>query len=301
MNRQQGLYAAGALLVTFVAGLLVASSLTGGDEVATLTDPATAAVPDSSAVGDTAVEPATPEPVATPTPPAPTPTEVPAEPTPTPAPPPEPVVVVVDRPPPSYDEALGYAQTLAPSMVLPSDCGLPIDVPESLPNSPREYRSGIHQGVDFICSERGRDAVAAAAGRVVMVVGDYVSPTPADRDALLGIAGQLGATPPWTLAMLYGNFVIVDHGLVDGVGHVVSAYTHLDSVDPDIAIGQLVEAGTRLGEIGNLGTSSCSTGVLDPPSLHLHWEIYVDDLYLGAGLDVAQTREVYRALFAASG
>ena len=169
----------------------------------------------------------------------------------------------------------------------------------SLPNSSRDYRAGIHQGIDFICLERGRTASAALPGNVVMAVSGYVDPVPADRSAILGVAAEVGATPAWTLAMLYGNFVVLDHGVIDGVGHTISIYAHLDSLDDSITAGVFVQGGQRLGEIGNHGTDSASTGADNPRSLHLHWELHIDNLYLGAGLDSIETREVYRTLFSA--
>ena len=214
--------------------------------------------------------------------------------------PPDPVVQVFAATPPNAEEALAMAATLATEIALPSDCGLPLDVPESLPNSPREYRTGTHQGIDFICMRRGREAVVPMPGRVLVAVGDYVDPTPAERSAVLSIAEQAGSTPPWTLAMMYGNFVVLDHGVIDGVGHVVSVHAHFESLDDAITPGVMVEAGQRLGEIGNKGTNAASQGTERPQSIHLHWELYVDDLYLGAGLGFSDTREIYRTLFAES-
>ncbi len=214
--------------------------------------------------------------------------------------PPDLVVQVFAVAPPTGDEALTMAAVLAVDISLPSDCGLPLDVPESLPNSPRDYRNGTHQGIDFICMARGREAHAAMPGRVLVAVGDYVDPTPAERSAVLSIAGETGSTPPWTLAMMYGNFVVIDHGVIDGVGHLVSVNAHFDSLDEAITPGALLEAGQRLGEIGNKGTNAASQGTERPQSFHLHWELYVDDVYLGAGLGYSDTREIYRTLFAES-
>ncbi len=184
-----------------------------------------------------------------------------------------------------------------PAATLPSDCPLPLDDPIHLPNSARSYRGGVHQGIDFICAERGREAVAALPGRVVMANNSYVEPTEAQRNALLGEAQALGYTPPWTLALLYGRFVVLDHGYVEGAGHVVTVYAHLDEIDPSITPGRQVDAGTVLGEIGNRGTDPAVSGVDDPRSIHLHWELMVDDVYLGAGLNGANTGKLYAQLF----
>lgn len=191
------------------------------------------------------------------------------------------------------------AALIAP-VQLPSDCPLPLDEPASLPGSERSYRGGVHQGIDFICAERGRTAVAALAGRVVIANSSYVEPDPADRDVLLAQAQTLGRTPPWTLALLFGRFVVLDHGIVPGVGHVVSIYAHLEQPDPSLRPGMAVAAGARIGEIGNTGTFTGATGGDRLRSLHLHWEIHVDDVYVGAGLGPQEAAEVYRILFGTS-
>lgn len=213
-----------------------------------------------------------------------------------PDPSPTPVVVVLGQTPPTYEGALAIAEALAPLTTSPSDCASPLDNPDLLPNAPRAYRSGIHQGVDFQCFTLGRSAVAALDGRVVLAVGNYQDPDSDDRDELLGIAERLQATPPFTLLTLYGNFVVIDHGDFPFLGHVVTVYAHLHEVDPGIRVGQTIQAGQRVGEIGNRGTHAAANGdFYDDP--HLHWEIHIDNLYLGAGLSTAETRAVYTTLF----
>ncbi len=179
---------------------------------------------------------------------------------------------------------------------LPSDCPIPLDEVASMPGAERSYRSGVHQGLDFICEAKGRIAVAARDGRVAFVQRSYVEPTPADRSAMLGIAAQTGQTPPWTLNRLYGNVVVIDHGVIQGVGHTVTIYAHLADV-ADLTTGQAIEAGTVLGEIGNTGTNAASTGTNRPRSIHLHWELHVDGIYLGQGLNPCETRSLYASLF----
>ena len=205
-------------------------------------------------------------------------------------------MVVLDQTPPAFEEALAVAAALAPLTIPPSDCTSPLANPDLMPNAPRAYRSGIHQGVDFQCFSLGRSAVAALDGRVVLAVGNFQDPDSDDRDELLGIAERLQATPPFTLLTLYGNFVVIDHGVFPFFGHVVTVYAHLHEVDPDIRVGQMIQAGQRVGEIGNRGTHAAANGdfYTDP---HLHWEIHIDNLYLGAGLSTEETREVYTTLF----
>ena len=197
----------------------------------------------------------------------------------------------------SFDEALNVAERLSPEIVTPTDCEPPpLSRPSVLPNAARAYRSGIHQGVDLFCPTPGRTAVAALDGRVVVAVADFQDPSPQDRDRLLDTAAALGATPPYTLVMLYGNYVVIDHGILDGVGHVVSLYAHLDEVDPGTWIGKPVKAGQPVGTIGNTGTAAGARRSLHE-GLHLHWELHIDGQYLGVGLSERHTRAVYTALF----
>lgn len=203
----------------------------------------------------------------------------------------------VAAPPAGQRDDLAIARKLAP-MTLPSDCGLPITTSESLPNADRGYRGGVHEGIDFICGERGRNAVAARAGRVVMANASYVDPTNDQRKQILATAKALGYTPPWTLGMLFGRFVVLDHGIVDGVGHVTTIYAHLNEIDSAIKPGVEVKAGQRLGEIGNLGTETAATGGTRPQSLHLHWEIHINNDFLSKGESQDRIRQIYKELFA---
>lgn len=214
-----------------------------------------------------------------------------------PMPSPTPVFAVLDHEPQTYQEALEDAARLSLDVTWPSGCMSPLPHPDLLPNAPRTYRSGIHQGVDFRCFARGHSAVAALDGQAVVVVGNYEDPESDNRDRLLDIAAQLDATPPYTLLTLYGNYVVIDHGIVPDVGHVVTIYAHLEEVDPAIRVGETVQAGQRVGEIGNRGTHAAANGdfYTDP---HLHWELHIDNQYLGAGLSARETREVYTVLFA---
>ena len=91
----------------------------------------------------------------------------------------------------------------------------------------------MHSGVDFATAE-GDVVVATQTGRVLF-------------------AGTRGG---------YGTVVELDHG--DGVQ---TLYAHLSAVNPALAVGQRVTAGTELGRAGSTGTSTAP---------HLHYEIRVD-------------------------
>lgn len=195
-------------------------------------------------------------------------------------------------------DAVALAEAIGP-LAVPSECPLPLDDPDLLPNAARDYRGGVHEGVDFICGELGHDATTPLAGQVLIANRSHVEPEPEERLRLLAQAKELGDTPRWTLELLYGRFVVIDHGVVDGAGHVVSVYAHLAEIDPAIRPGAQVAAGARVGEIGNSGTQSAGTGADEPGAFHLHWELWIDDRFLGAGAAPDEVVRAYRTLFAA--
>lgn len=296
-----------ALAVAFVIGIVVAqawSSDGSDDNQASSAGPSEADSEPASSSSGTGDEPSSTDPLTTPeatvsldpsdgSSPGNPPDGADADPVPTATP----VFLVLDQEPQTYQEALEDAARLSLDIVWPSGCMSPLPYPDLMPNAPRAYRSGIHQGVDFQCFARGHPAVAALDGRTVLVVGNYEDPDSDKRDLLLDVAAQLDATPPYTLLTLYGNYVVIDHGVVPDVGHVVTVYAHLESVDPDIRVGEAVQAGQTVGEIGNRGTHAAANGdfYTDP---HLHWELHIDNQYLGAGLSAEETRFVYTTLFA---
>ena len=167
---------------------------------------------------------------------------------------------------------------------------------ELIPNAPREYRFGVHEGVDFYpdraCTkiERGMPVLAAKTGIVIRAAVDYKDITQEEMDGLLARSGQQGFTDPADLDRLRGRQVWIDHG--DGV---VSRYCHLLSIEPGMAEGVVVAAGQMVGRVGNSGTPE---GVIDPNlENHLHFEIRVGDSYLGQGLPVAETRRLWQEAF----
>ena len=165
-----------------------------------------------------------------------------------------------------------------------------------IPNAPREYRNGVHEGVDFYpglaCAtiERGMPVLAARTGIVIRADVDYKDITPEEMDELLGRSAQEGSTPPEVLDRLRGRQVWIDHG--DGV---VSRYCHLLSIQPGIVVDVAVAAGQVVGQVGNSGTPE---GVTCPNmENHLHFEIRLGDGYLGQGLSPTETRLLWEGAF----
>ena len=154
-------------------------------------------------------------------------------------------------------------------LALPMDgATLPTDA-ELLPNAPRDFRAGWHEGIDFPAA-RGTAVHAVAAGTVTRVDRDFTDWSAEDEELALAGAVELGYTPSSTLDRIRGRQVWVDHG-----GGIVSRYAHLDAV-ADLAVGQVIAAGTVVGAVGSTGYPEGGP--------HLHVEIRMGTSYLGDGL-----------------
>lgn len=200
--------------------------------------------------------------------------------------------------PPAASASAGLATALTPTITLPvTTCTLPFGAPDLLVGAPRDYRSGTHNGLDFNCGSTRHDVTAAAGGEVLFVVNDYVDATLDERNAVLASAALAIDTPFWTLAMLYGNFVVVAHDVPGVDGRAVTIYAHLSTVDENIATGLLLDRGDFIGRVGNRGTSAAAAGFIeDDPSIHLHWELHVNDRPVGYLQDPAETDPLYQQM-----
>jgi murein DD-endopeptidase MepM/ murein hydrolase activator NlpD len=167
---------------------------------------------------------------------------------------------------------------------------------EQMPNAPREYRNGLHEGIDFFtgfaCIDvpDGLDALSAADGVVVRADQEYKQLTQQQILDLEAETVTLGYTPAGTLDKFRGRQVWIDHG--DGI---MTRYCHLGSIPPEIQPGVAVVAGQTIGHVGDSGT---------PESIeqagynkHLHFEVRVGDSFLGAGEPPDVVRGLYQAAF----
>ena len=152
---------------------------------------------------------------------------------------------------------------------LPIDgVGLPDD-PDLLPNAPRDYRGGYHEGIDFPAPS-GTPVHAVADGTIVRIDHDFVEWEPDSESAALDEAVRLGYTPARTLDLIRGRQVWIDHG-----HRIVTRYAHLSTV-ADLAVGDHVSAGAVIGAVGSSGYPEGGP--------HLHLEVRVGTSYLGDGL-----------------
>lgn len=165
-----------------------------------------------------------------------------------------------------------------------------------MPNAPRQYRNGVHEGLDFYpgssCAEVafGTPVVAMYAGTVIRADLDYRDITAQQVRELAALTARQGFSDPETLDVYRGRQVWVDHG-----GGVVTRYCHLSSITPGIRVGSAVQAGQRLGGVGESGTPEFITA--PGTEMHLHAEVRLGDTFLGAGVDPEVVRRQYRQLF----
>lgn len=167
---------------------------------------------------------------------------------------------------------------------------LPVDsvwVPDNelfLPNSPREYRSGIHRGIDFQANW-GTPFRSIADGVVVRADHAYAEPGPEQWQAWSAASADIGHTPDDLFYNVFmGRALIIDHGFNLFPGYrTISIYAHLAEINADIRPGTRVTRGQLLGLTGNSGTLPATRGTLE--QAHLHLEVILQgktgDIYLG--------------------
>jgi murein DD-endopeptidase MepM/ murein hydrolase activator NlpD len=165
-----------------------------------------------------------------------------------------------------------------------------------MPNAPRAYRHGVHEGVDFyfgdscVVIDRGTPVLAMYEGVVMRADHDYV---PLDLQRVNELAqrtARQGFTDEEALDAYRGRQVWVDHG-----NGVATRYCHLDEIEQSIAPGITVRAGQRIGGIGESGTPESVTA--PGTELHLHFEVRVGDGFLGQDLPPEEVRTLYVRLF----
>jgi murein DD-endopeptidase MepM/ murein hydrolase activator NlpD len=160
-----------------------------------------------------------------------------------------------------------------------------------IPNAPRTYRKGVHEGIDFYHSDnctpinRGTPVIAAKAGRVARADLAYTDVTKAQVDAYLADPNTEAS-----LDQFRGRQVWIDHGR-----GVVTRYCHLSGIADGLRVGAEIEAGHLIGFVGESGTPSSVTR--PGREYHLHFELRVGESYLGHGESPARVRELYRTAF----
>lgn len=151
------------------------------------------------------------------------------------------------------------------------------------PGDAREYRFGVHQGIDFYGVPKGTLVYPVASGVILRVDWFYTPLSPAVRQALLERCREIGGTPGSfetppdprygdILDRLRGRQVWIYHGRNAQREPILSIYGHLDRVER-LPVGTFVTTRQPIGTVGNTGTSKES--ISDSEEVHLHLEILV--------------------------
>jgi murein DD-endopeptidase MepM/ murein hydrolase activator NlpD len=165
-----------------------------------------------------------------------------------------------------------------------------------MPNAPREYRNGFHEGLDFFtgfaCIDvpLGLPVLAPADGTVIRADHEYKQLTATQLQYLLDLTATQGYSDSGTLDKFRGRQLWVDHG-----NGIVTRYAHLSDIPSEVQVGTKVQQGQGIAFVGDSGTPEA----LDAPGYnkHLHFEIRVGDSFLGAGLPPDEVRAQYESVF----
>lgn len=208
----------------------------------------------------------------------------------------------------------GSSSTATPTIVPPTATPEPLDLtvfrgfvyplkggclPEGdqlMPNAPRAYRGGTHEGVDFYdydnCATIGMGTaiVAAKDGVVLRADHEYHAVTQAELLAANRRISEGQANDPDVLHLFRGRQVWIDHGK-----GIVTRYAHTSDVAANIHVGDTVHAGDIIAFVGDSGTpeSISNPGAEE----HLHFELRTGDTFLGNDLPPGDVRALYERLF----
>lgn len=162
-----------------------------------------------------------------------------------------------------------------------------------LPNAPRPYRNGIHEGIDYYLAA-GTPVVAVGAGIIIRADHDFIEMTLAEYNEAVRLSQAATITPEKMLDKFRGQQVWLQHQ-----NGIITRYAHLQHISPNIKVGYAVTKGQQIGNIGNSGTKSAVVGkILSAGGApHLHFEVWLGDTYLGANKSLSENIYMYRAIF----
>lgn len=170
------------------------------------------------------------------------------------------------------------------------------DLDTLLPSAPRAYRNGVHQGFDLnnghigIPTAYSSPAIAAKDGTVIRATLGFQEMTVEEYSEAIATSRATGTESPDILDKLRGRQVWIDHG-----HGIVTRYVHLSGIASDITEGKTVRAGDIVGFVGNSGMEAGVNGTR--AGAHLHFELRIDDRYLGEGMSYAEVREAANRIF----
>lgn len=219
-----------------------------------------------------------------------------------PEPPAEPVVPVdapVETPPPGPPADFNFRTNTAEELVyMLSYMTSPIKgrtvstTNGQLPNAPRRYRNGVHEGLDYY-GTIDYTVYSSAAGTVIRADHDFIEMTLEEYEEAIRVSGEAAITPPELLDKFRGKQVWIQHK--DGV---ITRYCHLKDIYTEITVGIEVEGGQAIATVGNTGMRANITGQINNASdePHLHFEIWLGDSFLGQGRPADEVRSIYKRI-----
>ncbi|MFB0900393.1 MAG: M23 family metallopeptidase [Dehalococcoidia bacterium] len=165
-----------------------------------------------------------------------------------------------------------------------------------LPGSPRPYRNGTHEGIDFynniacVKIAAGTEVVSVDEGIVIRVDLEYSAMTQ-DLLDLLSNETSFQFNEAQKLDIYRGRQIWIEHKL-----GIITRYAHLSAIANDVKLGTQLKKGTVIGYVGESGTPE---SVTDPGTEnHLHFEIRKGSKYLGEGKQLDSMYELYSNFFA---
>jgi murein DD-endopeptidase MepM/ murein hydrolase activator NlpD len=165
-----------------------------------------------------------------------------------------------------------------------------------MPNAARDYRSGIHEGVDLygydncVSIDMDTEVLAAKDGEIMRIDHDYTPLTQGELNSANATIESGEPDDPDVLDLFRGRQVWIDHGK-----GIVTRYAHLSAVEPGLQVGDRVAAGTAIARVGDSGTPESLSN--PGTEVHLHFEIRVGDTFLGAGASLEGVRSLYENAF----
>ena len=166
-----------------------------------------------------------------------------------------------------------------------------------MPNAPREYRGGVHEGIDFYdydnCAKitKGTPIVAVKDGVVIRADHGYHPLTQAELDAADQRITDGHPNDFDVLDLFRGRQVWVDHGK-----GIITRYAHTSAIPDNIEVGAKVAQGEVIAFVGDSGTPE---SISNPDTEeHVHFELRAGDSFLGQGLPPDEVRALYERLFA---
>lgn len=162
-----------------------------------------------------------------------------------------------------------------------------------LPNAPRRYRNGIHEGIDYYGFERGTPVLAAYGGVVIRADHGFIEMTLEEYNEAVRISREAPITPEKKLDKFRGKQVWIKHQ-----NNIITRYAHLDSILSCIKVGQVITKGQEIGSVGNSGTKSSVVGEILSVSgaPHLHFEIWLDGIFLGKDRPLSEVIDIFTAV-----